>query len=1131
MANKVKIDYSQFRASGVYTLEFDATQNVILTSQTVRLVVGFSNKGPFNTPVYIPDATTTIAVFGDIDKSLENQGSFFHRSILTCLNAGPVFALNLLKLNDDASSVNADLNSYKSFSLDTEEDNGVVTNVLYSAYYNKERFWFADPSYFLAALSTADTGKLFNITNLGKSPMSVIIRKSTDSSKPIKGYDIFAIDWYGANNVPSFMHPYDYMSDYFVDVIAVSGDWTNYLALSVDPKWGYNKDTGAGYFTANGFVKAKIDSFLSDMDINIVASVTGSIIPDFVDLNGINQYVQTLINNNTPSTGIFCAVDSKAFDNICANGSKIDLVGNHLIDEFGVNKDLPTPAINFLSYDQPLLQDSLYTRNVYGVTGYTGYLTTGGTGALTVGTLFSLWGSATGATAGVNIGSFDAYNSSLTYGGLHYIQTKAGVTGTTGGFQTADQKVDLKNFLSVTSSDDQKFVIGYVTGITAGTTGDLLNQFSNNSLVRLKVTGTTDIDGELRISWSHPLDTSFYSTQGITVAPTQYAAIYDAGGGTRTYYQGGTAAGGTGAYQFGVADSVASVTGVATPGGVTGPAALTGTSTVVRAYNGSALFQDAKYNKLTDGSTVWLNSTGSSINYLTFEAGVDRDQFNYVYVRSHTSSSLAGSTINNIVAFGGTGNYASNNIGSPVSAGKFDIISQNGNINSYVDCSRIDSTSFTITENSDGNAPLSVGDLVVSTDLDICTPSSGNRQSRLTKIVSVASTSTDGVYTAKAARPVLYYSGLNGGTRVQKFQSIAQFTTSFDFSYLKGFTMKATHRPNGTDSRTNEILNVLYNTNIANTLAQKQVISFRYIIDTFNGIIGPESKSQYSRLAQLRSQALAIVNAPSIAQFRTSTNPRFTDAPTATNPYPTVKVQYITTGGNLSLNPSVVFSLPTEGDGAKYAAFYSPYITIRENDKNLSIPPAALVSNNFVRKFASGEPYSIIAGQKRGTLSGGNIIGVEYDFTDSDRGDLESFGINPIVKRKGAGVVIMGNQTAYQQVNSAFNLVHVRDLLISVESDVESILSNYLFDFNDDSIRLEIKTLVDNYLDGVRAGGGIYAYQTIMDSSNNTQAIIDMNMGIIDIIIEPARGLQKFINRITVTKIGGIAAGGFTQFA
>ena len=77
MANKVKIDYSQFKASGVYTLEFDASQSVILTSQTIRLVVGFSNKGPFNTPVYIPDPTTMISIFGDIDRSLENKGSFF----------------------------------------------------------------------------------------------------------------------------------------------------------------------------------------------------------------------------------------------------------------------------------------------------------------------------------------------------------------------------------------------------------------------------------------------------------------------------------------------------------------------------------------------------------------------------------------------------------------------------------------------------------------------------------------------------------------------------------------------------------------------------------------------------------------------------------------------------------------------------------------------------------------------------------------------------------------------------------------------------------------------------------------------------------------------------------------------
>ena len=1115
MANKVKIDYSQFRASGVYTLEFDASQNVILTSQTIRLVVGFSNKGPFNTPVYIPDVTTLISIFGDIDRSLENKGSFFQRSILTCLNAGPVFALNLLRLNDDTDSADPDEVDYQAYSLDTEEYNGVVTSRLYSSYYNKERFWFADPNYFLATLSVADQGKLFSLVNLGKSPMSIITRKSTDSSKPLKGYDIFAIDWYGANNVPTFMHPYDYMSDYFIDVIAVYGDWTNYQALSIDPKW-------STYFTENGFIKSRIDSFLAEPDVSIVTSVTGCIIPDFVDLNGVNQYIQTLINNSTPSTGLFCAIDEQAFDDICANGSKIDLVGNHLIDELTGDSDLASPRINFLSYDQVLVADYLYTQNVVGVTGATGFVSATGatvyTSGAKVGTLYTLTG-ATGATAGVVYQSFAPYDPAAFDGGLHYLQTSG--TGATAGYlQTAAQKNELKTFLTVNSSNDQKFILGVVSGYTGGLTGALVNQFAEGDLIKLKVTGTRDVSGELRIFFTHPLDTGFYRSQGITVTPTYNLTSYNTGasGSNQPFY--------TNAYQFGNSDYV-DIVSTATPGGVTGPNAPLGVSNALVGYNASELYQDNKYADITDGDIIWLNSAGSSVQYLGFEETIDRDQFNFVNTRAFTNVSLADTTITNITGFGTA--YASDNVGLPVATQDIDIISQEGSINEFVDCTKIDVTTFLVTQDVNGNAPFSVGDLVVSTDLDICEPSTGNRQNRLAKITTVSATTTSGTYRVTSARPVLYYTS-GAGLRVQKFKSIAQFTRSFDFTYLSGFTMTDWHRPNGSDARISEILDVMYNTNIAKTLAAKDVISYRYIIDTFSGQILPNSKYQLSRLAMLRQQALAIINAPSMAQFRASTDPRFTDAPTAANPYPRLNTAYIADGGNLSLNPSYTFSLPSEADGAKYSAFYSPYITVRETNRNVEVPPAAYVSNNFLRKFANGEPYAIIAGQKRGVISGGNIVGVEYDFTDEDRGNLEPFGINPIIKRRGIGVVIFGNQTAYQQVNSAFNLVHVRDLLISVENDVQEILANYLFDFNEDSIRLEIKTLVDNYLDGVRSGGGIYAYQTIMDASNNTPAIIDMNMGIIDVIIEPARGIQKFINRITVTRTGGIASGGFIQF-
>jgi phage tail sheath protein FI len=75
---------------------------------------------------------------------------------------------------------------------------------------------------------------------------------------------------------------------------------------------------------------------------------------------------------------------------------------------------------------------------------------------------------------------------------------------------------------------------------------------------------------------------------------------------------------------------------------------------------------------------------------------------------------------------------------------------------------------------------------------------------------------------------------------------------------------------------------------------------------------------------------------------------------------------------------------------------------------------------------------------------------------------------------------------------------------------------------------LQITTIVRSYLDVIRTQGGIYDYIVIMDDTNNTPATIDQNTAIIDIAIEPVRGIQKFINRITVLKTGGVSSGGFT---
>jgi hypothetical protein len=371
---------------------------------------------------------------------------------------------------------------------------------------------------------------------------------------------------------------------------------------------------------------------------------------------------------------------------------------------------------------------------------------------------------------------------------------------------------------------------------------------------------------------------------------------------------------------------------------------------------------------------------------------------------------------------------------------------------------------------------------------------------------------------------------------VTRYLPFEDFISNYQFTHLAGFKLTDYHLPGGINkaAQLEKILGMLdpINSNLQEVLAEKDLITFRYIVDTFDGAIGPMTgpKAHLTRTAARRQKCMALMNAPSIQEFIDSNDPRFTEEPTRVDPKPILNTAYIASGGNLALGPQNTFTLPDENNGSKFSGYFTPFLVIRENGRNIKIPPAADVSNLFVQKFINGTPYAIVAGLRRGVLSNRLLVGLEYDFITRDRENLEPFGLNPIVKKRGVGFMIFGNQMTYQKTRSAFNNLHVRDLLITLEEAVETILENYLFEFNDASTRLEIKTIVDSYLDGVRAAGGIYAFQTTMDESNNTPEIIDQNLGIIDIAIEPARGIHKFINRVTVMRTGGIASGGFINF-
>lgn len=335
--------------------------------------------------------------------------------------------------------------------------------------------------------------------------------------------------------------------------------------------------------------------------------------------------------------------------------------------------------------------------------------------------------------------------------------------------------------------------------------------------------------------------------------------------------------------------------------------------------------------------------------------------------------------------------------------------------------------------------------------------------------------------------------------------------------------------PNGTAERQNEILNFLWEgSNLGATLANKETIDYRYIIDSYEGQIYPGSKQPLAQLAAKHGKLLVIANCPSFAQYERSVSPSFIDPVTRL-----VSPEAISTGGDLNSNPQFLFSFATgENNGiplSSYISYFMPNVVIYENGKNKSIPPAMYVANAFMKKYNSGNTFSIVAG-KRGILTDPEIVGLEYDLTTDDRDWLEPAGFNLIVRRRGFGVMVFSNNTGYQRVKSALNNIHVREALITIERDIESILLNFLFDWNDVTTRMRVKTMIKNYLEAVVDARGISWYDVIFDDSNNGQEVLENNAGVVDILVDFPRGIHKFINRITITRVGGQLSSQSTGF-
>ena len=330
------IQIGKYKRPGIFIEEFD---NSIITTPIVEgitnMVIGVSKKGPVNTPIRLTTVNDLESVFGTLDRGLERKGSFFHRTISKMLESSPIFAINLLSTDDTL-----DVIEYKSLSSSSGYINDIEREGPYRRFFDTTGFWKRDTESFIN-LTKTNTGyaeRAFSLTNLSDKYATAFVFKSQ-----VAGFDRTLVDSYGSiDKMPPYLNANDFASDYLVDVVIVSGDWSDYQNLAIDNRW-------SAYFSASGLVKGQIRNFANDRNVTLLAYYEGlSLIPYFRNANGTNIFIETTINRDTDRTGIFCAFNADLVETDYYNG-RLDLVGQTIA---GVNE----AEIEFLSYKEKIAE-------------------------------------------------------------------------------------------------------------------------------------------------------------------------------------------------------------------------------------------------------------------------------------------------------------------------------------------------------------------------------------------------------------------------------------------------------------------------------------------------------------------------------------------------------------------------------------------------------------------------------------------------------------------------------------------------------------------------------------------------------------------------------------------------------
>ena len=204
---------------------------------------------------------------------------------------------------------------------------------------------------------------------------------------------------------------------------------------------------------------------------------------------------------------------------------------------------------------------------------------------------------------------------------------------------------------------------------------------------------------------------------------------------------------------------------------------------------------------------------------------------------------------------------------------------------------------------------------------------------------------------------------------------------------------------------------------------------------------------------------------------------------------------------------------------SNYVASYYPWVKILNTDKNkpVWVPPSVVLPGVIAFNDQVAAEWFAPAGLNRGGLT--SVIEAKTRLTRVERDALYEGRLNPIATFPGQGVTVFGQKTL-QAKPSALDRINVRRLLIAVKKFIASSTRYLVFENNTAATRNRFLSIVNPYLESIQQRQGLYAFKVIMDETNNTPDVIDRNIMVGEIFLQPAKTAEFIVLDFNVLPTG-----------